>query len=256
MLADFDFHECPPAIDPLHLAIEARHSNRRADYTGPALTADEKDRVASEVERVSDCRLTWLDAPSLRKHAARALALAERERFRNRELHRELFEAIRFDVGWHATATEGLPPGVLELPWYERLAFQRLRCWPAQRFANLFGASRVAAYSSAGLPCREAPNVFVISTSANGIAGAFACGRATQRAWLSLTAQGFAVQVYAAAALYSIPGVAEIPLRISQELTGIWSTLCPSHHPFMLFRVGRCTAASMRTSRPSPSTIL
>ena len=101
---------------------------------------------------IADVRVHWLDDSNVRSQVLAVVFRAERERFRSRRLHTELFDAIRFDVGWKGPAETGLPPGSLEVEPPLRAVFRALRHWPLQRVANTLGAAQLLALRAPGCP--------------------------------------------------------------------------------------------------------
>lgn len=238
------------ASDPLEPAIAVRHSNRRLRFRGPALSQSEQRQFAIESASVDATDVVWLDTPTLRTRSLRLIREAESERFRNEELHRELFDSIRFDVGWRASASEGLPVGALELPVFERPAFVALRKWPIQRAANLIGVHRFIGWRAAALPCRLAPHLCVVTADGPTEMAAVNAGRALQRLWLRATLSGLSLQVFAASPLYALDGSTAIGHELRDTLAAGWARLCPTGRPFAVFRMGYAAAPSVRAGRP------
>ena len=71
------------------------------------MAESERQRINAEVSKVTDVNLLWLDDVGLRKKTLRLIRIAETERFRSRELHHELFSAVRFEAGWRTPTPEG-----------------------------------------------------------------------------------------------------------------------------------------------------
>ena len=224
-----------------------RHTNRRVMLSGPAVVERaDGDRSAKEVGAIAGVRLLWLDAPELRRQALRLVTIAETERFRSEPLHADLFSSIRFDVGWHATASEGLPPGALEIEPPMRPLFKALRHW---RVMRVLAASRRAPASSvlraAYLPCRTAPHVCALATSLDLDRGAVAVGRALERIWLrDDLAYGLAFQPLAGAALLALEGYRDVDEGVRRRLASGWSRLCADALPLMVFRIGHARPPS------------
>lgn len=142
VLADFTCHRVPAVENPLEGAIELRLTKRQLRFDGPRLPPTVQAQLSAECTDLPGTHLLWLDEPERRRRALRLVRWAETERFRNQELHREMFDSIRFDLGWHGTASEGLSPGSLELPVLERPAFSLLRRWKVQCALNLVELNR------------------------------------------------------------------------------------------------------------------
>jgi hypothetical protein len=252
LVARFACSPTPPVRDRLEAMIDERHSNRRMRFTGPRLTDDAMKELSGEAGAVSaNVHLNWLDEPRRRRLALRAIRWAETERFANPDLHRELIESIRFDVGWRASPESGLAPGSLELACFERALFQSLRDWKMQRLANLVFAHRFVGFRAADIPCRLAPHLAVISAEAESLdRAAVNAGRLLQRVWLHATGLGLAVQVLAAPAVYAISGATSLEPPLRARLAEIWRSLNVPGSPFMVLRLGRAAPPTVRSGRP------
>ena len=242
---------CEISSDSLWSAIPNRHTNRRLIFHGPKLSAEEKASLNQVAANLPDCQFTWLDDKPLKGQALRLMRRAEGERFRNRLLHQELFSAIRFDVDWHTSCDEGLPPGALEIEPPLRKAFSLLRHWSVMRLVNLIGGHSVLGWRAADLPCRLSPHLGVIAVNRTDDQSIFAAGRAFQRIWLAITQLGFALQPMPAAALYALEEarLGGTSASFQPNLRDGWQTILPGRHPLMLFRVGRAIPAAVMSSR-------
>jgi hypothetical protein len=256
MSVRFSIREAAPSDDPLEAAIEQRHSNRQLLFRGPPLSEALRSPLSQEAAQVPSSALTWLDTPEQRRRALRLIRLAETERFRSEALHRELFESIRFDAGWRVTTSEGLPPGSLALPGFERPAFSLLRHWGVQRIANWLGVHHFIGWRAADLPCRLAPHLCVIGASGDLDDAALDAGRLLQRVWLHATTLGLSCQVFAASPLYALPESRAVDDRLQQQLAAGWAALFPVGRPFLVLRLGRADAPSVRAGRPDPQSLI
>jgi hypothetical protein len=201
--------------------------------------------------------LSWLDSPPRRRAALKLIRWAETERFRNRDLHRELFDSIRFDVGWHAPVDQGLAPATLELPWIERRGFAMLRHWAVQRVANSLGAHFFVGWRGADLPCRLAPHLCVISACGSVETAALQAGRLLQRIWLHTTHLGLSIQVYAASPAYALQGSTSIGPALRTRRAEGWSELCGADQvPFLVFRMGHAPRPEVVAGRPDPTNLM
>ena len=245
-------------VDPLWQVIPLRHTNRQVWFHGPKMSAAERGELGAAVYPQSACQLLWLDEPARRGSALRLMRDAETERFRNRLLHDELFSAIRFDVGWHATCSEGLPPGALGVEVPLRGFFTLLRKWPIARLANLLGAHHLLGWRSCSLPYRLAPHVGVLAVKDSDHQSVFDAGRAFQRLWLTVTRQGRHLQPMPASALYALDGspAGGIPEKLQQDLARGWEDTLAGAKPVMLFRIGIAKATPVVAGRPPTETFL
>jgi hypothetical protein len=242
----------PAALtDAMEAAIEQRCSNRQFRFRGPGLSPNQREVLSTRCAAITGASVVWLDEPVKRRGALALLRCAEAERFRNRTLHRELFQAIRFDVGWRMPSERGLPPGALGLPPPERFGFGLLRHWQLQRLGNLLGLHRLVALRAADLPCRWAPHLLAVTTAGSGEQDAVRAGRALQRAWLSATAYGLAGQAYAAAGLYAKEEAVDVPQELRSELRREWESICHGRHVWLVLRLGRAVAPLVRAGRPA-----
>ncbi len=239
------------AVDPLWQTIPLRHTNRQVRFRGPKLTYIERSELDNAISAHPESQLSWLDEPAQRKQALSLMRRAETERYRNRTLHKELFSAIRFDVGWHATCAEGLPPGALAVELPMRPLFALLRHWPVMRLAKLFGVHYILGLRACDLPCRLAPNLGLLSVKNSDNQSFFDAGRAFERFWLTLTQQGRVLQPMPASALYALDGTSPegIPKELQHMLKQGYEVLSPRRIPLIMFRIGFASPVSIVTAR-------
>jgi hypothetical protein len=242
------------AIDsPHNAAITTRQTNRTLLFAGPRLdasTLEDFRRLAEAIEGVS---LAFLDSPERRASILPLVRLAETERFKTESLHRDLFSGVRFDVGWHATADVGIPPGALNVEPGARWLFAQLRHWPLMRALSRFGVHHALGVRAGELPCRFAPHVGLLATSLSGEGGPLAVGRALQRVWLEAESRGLALQPFAGAGLLARPEYAEVSPETGRRLRELWTRLTQDTL-IMVFRLGRARRPAIRASRPTNET--
>lgn len=238
-------------LDPLDAWLEARHSNRSLMFKGPPLEPNQQQSFESDAARVPGSAMTWLDQPERRRAAVSLMQTAERLRFAQRELHQELYGAVRFDVGWHQSCESGIAPGALGVHLPERFGFQALRHWPLQRMANLLGAHRLLGLRSAGLPARWTPHLIAVGAAAGEFHDCVAAGRLLQRLWTRAAMVGMAAQVMAASPLYALPGASWVDVELQRQLGAGWGRLCEPATPLVILRLGHAKAPIVRTRRGS-----
>lgn len=239
------------APDPLFAEIPKRHTNRRF-FSGPQESPEVLRRISEKTDDISGCSLVWLDEREQRSKALRLIRLAEGERYRNQVLHTELFDNIRFDVGWTKSCEEALPPGALEVERPFRALFKSMRHWPIMRCLNLIGAHRQLAWRAGDLPCRFAPHLGVICCSVRlEDIDQLNAGRAFQRSWLMISQLGLAMQPMPASALYrhAMAIAPDIPEELQMCLQSGWNELLPGKAPIILFRMGRSTKPTLVSNR-------
>lgn len=252
LLLELALDRQPIAVDPLWEMIPRRHTCRQVFFRGPRLRDDQLGELDAAVRARLVARLLWLDEPERRKEALRLMRRAESERFRNRVLHEELFSAIRFDVGWQATCSEGLPPGSLGVEAPLRPFFALLRHWAVAQSANVVGMHHLLGFRSCYLPCRLAPHVGVVVVDRPDDYSVLEAGRAFQRLWLTVTRQGRMLQPLPAAALYACRKSSElegIPVVLHEALIQGWKRILGDTVPLMLFRMGVAPACAVTTGR-------
>jgi hypothetical protein len=254
-IARFDWTPSLSGPSPLAAAIPQRHTNRRF-YRRGALPASALQRLSDATQAVPEASLLWLDKPSLRAAALEAIRRAETERFCRRELHRELFGAVRFDIGWKQTTQEWLPPGALEVEPPMRLPFALLRRWPLMHALSLAGAHHMLGLRAADLPCRLAPHLgLIVAGGVDAADRAVQAGRALQRAWLAAAAEGLAFQPMAAATVLAQQRAGDgwVSPQTQARLITLLAQLSPSPsaQPCMFFRLGRAAPPTVVTERQS-----
>ncbi len=234
--------------EEIEAEISRRHTNRRL-FRGPPISERERESLQAEVARIPGVSLLWFDEPGLRRRMLRLLLTAEAERFRCRPLHEDLFSSIRFDVGWDATADQGLPPGALEIEPPLRWAFGALRYWPLMRALSAMGAHYLIGARAAYVPCRFAPHLCALVTALPLEDGCLAVGRALERAWLRASALGLAFQPFAAPALLALDGYRDVRASVRRRLAEGWAELAPGVTPLIVFRIGRAARPGVQTQR-------
>ena len=250
LLAEIKFQPETRDADPLDAAIPQRHSNRRFSK-GPPASAAILQKIGDAARAIPGCTLDWLDGAEQRHKVLRLIRWAEGERFRNQILHAEMFENIRFAIGWRETCEDALPPGALEVEAAFRPLFSLMRRWPVMRLLNLVGAYQQLAWRAGDLPCRFSPHLAVISAPGLADHDQINAGRAFERAWLAIAQHGLAMQAMPASALYAQEAAIDqgIPEKLQARLHAGWEELQPGKTPLMVFRVGRAKAPSVVAGR-------
>jgi hypothetical protein len=255
LIAELRFSPGPVAESALDAAIPRRHTNRRIIFSGPGLSEVERAPFAACVNGIEGVTLVFVDSASERAKLLRLLRVAETERFNTQSLHHELFSSIRFDVGWHASAEEGLPPGALGVEPGARWIFRQLARWPVMNRLRRIGVHHALGFRAAYLPCRLAPHRGVLATQLPVERGAPRVGMALQRIWLHAESRGLAFQPFAGPALLALAEYVEVPARTKDRLRQGWRELSP-HTPLMVFRMGRAERSGVCSGRPAPAACL
>jgi hypothetical protein len=235
-------------------AIAERHTDRSFPWRG---VADEARDRLQEAVAGDGARLLDVSAGESRKQASRALVQAESLRFSSRILHEELFRAARFDVGWHQTACEGLPPGALAIEPPFRPVFKALKSWPLMHAFNRLGAAPMLGLRAAYLPVATSPLLFLLVAQSPQRQHIVAAGRLLERFWLTATAAGLAVQPYAAVGAVAHGAAALEPRWLPRRdaLRARLDELCGDGQGLLFLRVGvsRAKPTAMRSGRRAPA---
>jgi hypothetical protein len=247
-----------PVLDPLEAAIATRHTNRRF-YERASIANAVLEQISAASNFVSGTHVYWLDGGPQRSLALRLIRIAETERFWRKELHREMFGAIRFEHGWEGSLPAGLPPAALQVERPMRAGFALLRHWHLMRATHVVGAHFALGLRSGYWPSALAPHIGLLMSNASDLDMAHVqAGRALQRLWLASEQHGLAFQPMAAATVLvqqkSGPNWvrAATQKRLSDGLQTLSAALDPNEigaRPCMLFRVGRARAPSVVAGR-------
>ena len=200
--------------------------------------------LSGAVTAVPGAALMWLDDPASRALALKSIRIAETERFRRQALHAELFDSIRFEIGWTKTCDEWLPPAALQVEPPMRKPFALMRHWGVMRAGTWLGAHVGLGLRAGYLPCALAPHIGLIVVKGQGEEmGSLQAGRAFERVWLAAENQNLALQPMAAATtlVRQTPGNGWVSVEVKNELQRLLDTLCGADggQPYMLFRLGQ-----------------
>lgn len=250
-LAELYLTRCEPIKSALDTAISSRCTNRRMMFRGPPLHKTELDHFKEFPSAGDKVTLHFFDAGRPRAELLRLIRIAESARFNTEALHADLFSAIRFDVGWQASAEAGLPPAALAVEPGARWMFAQLGRWPVMNALRRIGLHHALGLRAGYLPCRLAPHLGVLTTALPIEEGAPAVGRAMQRVWLEAETRGLAFQPFAGAALLALPDYREVPAATRESLRRGWKRLSDDI-PVMVFRIGHSERPAVRTGRLAP----
>lgn len=250
LIAEMNFQPAPAVPgDELAAAIPARHTNRRM-YRGPGFSDCEAALLSDAAGPAEGVRLIWLHGDA-RRRALGLIWRAESERFLRERMHQELFSSIRFDLSWHETADQALPPGALEIEAPMRPLFKALRHWALMRPLTWVGAHRLIGLRAGWLPCWQAPALGLLATSLPTEQGAVAVGAALERLWLRATLLDLAMQPMAASAVLPLQSAADRGAsdELRSALAAGWHTIAPGVTPLMVFRMGRAARPTVTSGR-------
>lgn len=246
-----------PGLTRFRIADEPEPARQLLD--SDPLMQRHTNRFAFKRERVADPIIEAVGR--LQEGAARTLIIADSEaiavfakavnkasavRFQSREVHEVLGRSLRFNVREVASG-DGLDLATMDLPPGGRFLLKWTRAWETMQRLNRFGLYRVFAQAESK-PVGRAPLLI-------GIVGGNAeeAGRLIQRTWISLNAQGVAVQPY-----YVISdqlnqlGLGKLPRAHANQMRGVASELqsfTRDQQLHMLLRCGYATRVPPRARR-------
>jgi nitroreductase len=185
---------CPVAGDhpgQIDEVLFRRCTNRRPGDPRP-IPADVLERLTGATPALEGVRTHWLVGRSKLAVLAPLLGRADALRFGNPFFRGALLSKVRFDAPARARVETGFSLGSLELGLFDRIGMRLLPHLPDRllgwlRVGRVFAAkARRQVECSSGLCWIDAPD--------DSRATDLLVGRAMQRAWLALTAEGLAVQ--------------------------------------------------------------
>ncbi|MGE3805643.1 MAG: hypothetical protein AB7K24_13285 [Gemmataceae bacterium] len=243
---------CPGEIDR-HLV--ARASNRRV-YDGTPIDLETTDTLLRHTPELDGIRTVWLCARDRLGPLADLVSHADALMFGAASLWQAILANVRFDAAATAEVREGMSLAALELSRLEQVVFKTLRRLPHGLVRGL-GAIRKLARQSRRLVASASGLCLIVAPDEHS-ATDVQVGRALQRAWLALTAQGLAAQpMMSALVLENLARQGQSPsagvciaaiAKLEQDLRTQLPELGGGRLAFVL-RFGHAAAPSGRTGR-------
>ena len=137
-------------------------------------------------------RTHWILGADRLAKLARLIGRADATMFGEASMRRAFLSKVRLDAAPGEAVADGLSPSSLELSAFDRWALRAIKRAP-DRWLKLVGVSRVFAAKARRLVGSSSGLCLVVARD-DGEATDLLVGRAMQRAWLALTAEGLAVQ--------------------------------------------------------------
>jgi nitroreductase len=233
-----------------------RVTNRRP-YDGRPLAPEGLARLTVETAPRDGVLTHWVVGADRLKALADTIGRADGVMFGDPSMRRAFLGNVRFDRPAEEPVDEGLSLGSLELSAADRLALRIMRRTP-DLVLKLAGASAVFRGKARQLIV-SASGLFVVAAPDDAPATDVAVGRAMQRAWLALTAEGLSAQpmmslpvlenalAHGDDALRAALGVARVSALLDE-----FRTLVPElggHRPAWVMRFGHAPPPSGRTGR-------
>jgi hypothetical protein len=172
-------------------AIRARVTNRRV-YDGRPIPAEALDRLAQGSPPIGGVTTHWIVDRGRISAFSDLVGEADSVMFAERSMRRAFLSKVRFDRPAGSEVEEGLSLGSLEVGGAERLALRLIGSLPDRLF-RLGGLPGVFA-SKARQLMRSASGLCLVVAPDGLDATDLLVGRALQRAWLSIAAEGLASQ--------------------------------------------------------------
>jgi nitroreductase len=171
--------------------VAARVTNRRI-YDGRPVPAEVRDRLVRETPDLGEVGTHWIDAVDRLPALARLIGRADAAMFGEASMRRAFLSKVRLDAAPGVPVAEGLSTSSLELSAAARWALRVMTRAP-DRLLKLGGVSRVFATKARRLVASSSGLCLIVAPD-DGEVTDLLVGRAMQRAWLTLTAEGLAVQ--------------------------------------------------------------
>jgi nitroreductase len=177
--------------DPKGNAVATRVTNRHV-YDGRPVPDAVLDRLSRATPDLDGVGTRWIVVGDRLKALARLIGRADAAKFGEASMRRAFLSKVRLDAVPGERVAEGLSPSSLELSALDRWALRAVMRAP-DRLLRLVGVSRVFAAKARRLVSSASGLCLVVAPDL-GEEKDLDVGRAMQRAWLALTAEGLAVQ--------------------------------------------------------------
>ncbi|WP_446810225.1 hypothetical protein ACH50O_01105 [Methylomonas sp. 2BW1-5-20] len=191
-VARIKFIQTTPEPDPLYEAIFNRYTNR-FPYERQELSGEDIENISNSVKSIADINAYFVHKPEAIKKLAKVLMVNDRIVFERRDIHRFLFDKIRWNTAQITSTNDGMPVDTLGLIAVEKLFFPLMRFWWLVNAANYLGLSHIIGLKCWN-NCRKASLLGQITANRADKHGFVNAGSAMQRVWLEATKQGLAFQ--------------------------------------------------------------
>lgn len=192
LVAQINFSPTDAQEEPLYAAIFQRETNRF-----PFKRVEISDAALTELRQSTDCiegaAVHLVHEQDKVNTLAKELMVNDQLVFERKDIHRFLFDKIRWNQQQVDATKDGLPVETMGLNFADRLSFPLMRFWGFVKAGNYMGLSNIIAYKS-NWNCRKASVLGMVTIKGDDKVAFVQGGRAVQRLWLQVTAQGFALQ--------------------------------------------------------------
>lgn len=242
--------------DPLFSVITDRCTNRRRYNKGPL---DEGQTGLLQQAKVpSTFRLQLFEGDD-KKWLADIIAINDRLVFENCELHRFLFDHIRWNFSEVISTCDGMDLRTLELSSLDAVAFRLFRHFGLLRILNKLGLSRIIGANARKL-AMSASALGLISGQGTGPEDYVNCGRTMERFWLQSTHLGLSFQLMTGITFLmgrvhegDFGSLSADQVELVREGRSKLGAMLDADHqiPLIIFRVGNARMPSARSLRKS-----
>jgi hypothetical protein len=178
--------------DPLFPHLATRCTCRRLYSTKP-VAADSLQRIGEAARQFGDVQLDWLADRRQIRDFSRIIAVSDRFRFEYEPFHNEIFRQLRFSAEEAERTRDGLDVRTLELPPGAAFLLRRLRPWSRMRWIQRLGLVGLLTLPSI-LSVRKSGAIGVLSVPEPTMTQWLQGGRAFERVWLAVQAEGLSLQ--------------------------------------------------------------
>ena len=259
LVATVELTPAKPEHQPLFDAIFQRTTNRRV-FDGGELSAVQKADLKNAGEGIAGVRVHLADSREEITRLAQALSANDRLVFENENLHKFLFDHLRWSEEEARLTRDGLDIRTFELSKLDAFGFSLMKYWSFVSLLNKLGIAKKVQRQAEKL-CLSASAILAVTVSGDSLDDYLQGGRGMERVWLEATRQGLSC--------HSVSGLAYLVLRLKAGSVG---GLSPAHQemirdvfqqldaifpmkgevPVMLFRLGKSDPPSARSLRISP----
>ena len=170
----------------------AHRLTNRCLFDGHPVSGEVLDRLMEATPDSSGVRTHWIVGADRLANLARLIGRADGTMFGEASMRRAFLSKLRLDAAPGEAVAEGLSASSLELSAFDRWALRAMMRAP-DRWLRLVGVSRVFAAKARRLVASASGLCLVVARD-DAQETDLLVGRAMQRAWLTLNAEGLAVQ--------------------------------------------------------------
>ncbi|MDX9715185.1 MAG: hypothetical protein RBT37_07130 [Dissulfurispiraceae bacterium] len=199
LIAEIELLTGTRRIDPLYEFIPQRATNR-SQYSAAPLSEKENNKLLNQAFWFPHLGFKIGCTDAQKKMISTVTGFNSSICLENRELHRFLFNSIRWTKNSAEKTRDGLYINSLGLSFFEKLLLCAAKPWIIAKCMNRLGLSAMASRKAAGL-CISSAAVCVITAPDDSALNFIESGRLLQRVILEAARTGLSTQIIAGAAL-------------------------------------------------------